>query len=171
MHDAFHLCLHIVSDFALAKSVAVGINILKQVQRFLRRLGIFACIALLKVSASIKNFLAHSITFLQIVELFRHFCDAAHSYFNIQSSYNQFCILDYLSIGTVQVFDWNLVPTSPEMQLFIATFFKHFSSLVQGLHQIFKTNNLHWTGMLQTILHSKFHSDWAYSGLQKGILH
>ena len=29
--------------------------------------------------------------------------------------HNQFCILEWLSNGMVQVFDWNLAPTSPEM--------------------------------------------------------
>ena len=48
----------------------------KLVQRFLRGLGIFACTALLKISAAIKNthnFSSHFITFLQIVEVLRHF--------------------------------------------------------------------------------------------------
>ena len=44
--------------------------------RFFRGLGIFPCTALLKISASIKtthNFWSHLATFLQIVEVLRHF--------------------------------------------------------------------------------------------------
>ena len=44
--------------------------------RFLRGLGIFPCTASLKISASIKStqdFLSHLATFLQIVEVLRHF--------------------------------------------------------------------------------------------------
>ena len=46
------------------------------VKRFLRGLGIFHCTALLKISASIRtihDFLSHLATFLQIVEVLRHF--------------------------------------------------------------------------------------------------
>ena len=46
------------------------------VKRFLRGLGIFPCTALLKISASIRtthNFLSFLATFLQIVEVLRHF--------------------------------------------------------------------------------------------------
>ena len=92
------------------------------VQRFVRGLGIFACTALLKISASPKNYTLF-VTFLQIVKTF---CDAAHSYFNIQ----QFSILGCLSDGMVQVFDRNLAPTSVLCNYLLP----QNASLVQGLH-------------------------------------
>ena len=44
------------------------------------------------------------------------------------TKHNRFCVLEWLSNGMVQVFDWNIIPTFPEMQLFMATkcFFKTF---------------------------------------------
>ena len=44
---------------------------------------------------------------------------------------------------------------------------KHLSSPVQGLDKISDKNKLHWTEVGQTILHSEFHSDQAYSRLWK----
>ena len=70
----------------------------------------------------------------------------------------------------VQVFDWNLTPSSPEMQLLIATKCRFFlkAFIKPRARIISKIHNLHWTELVQTIFHSEFHSDRAYSGFRKG---
>ena len=140
------------------------------IQRFLRGLGIFLCTALLKISASIKtthNFFVTSRYFSAICLSIKTFL----MLLTVTSIFNKAQPVLYTRV----VVQWDGIgfwlepcsnfPGNATIYGHKLPFFKHLSSLVQGIS---KSHNLHWTEQVQTILHSEFHSDWAYSGSRKG---
>ena len=83
------------------------------IQRILRGLDIFPFRALLTRSKQHTIFVRFGY-FSAIVGYFVMLLSS--QLLQYSTKHNQFCILEWLYNGIAQVFDWNLPPTSPEMQ-------------------------------------------------------